>query len=132
VLFRYLVHNNPRLDFYQLIRIGAREARIERRALIEVIDRFKKFLAEQEDQGVLRLATTLKNKPADMILDEAVHYLQMFYSKEIVLTSPDSIHVQDMRLLYYYHNRLSGYEFEKKFENEILRPVVAAHQGALA
>jgi glycerol-3-phosphate O-acyltransferase len=128
VLFRYLVYNNPMLDFYQLIRIGAREAQIERRALIEVIERFKRFLAVQQENGVLRLATTLKNKPADMIVDEAIHYLQMFYSKEIVLTSGDSIQVQDMRLLYYYHNRLSGYDFEKRFVNEILKPVLSERQ----
>ncbi|HEY9843281.1 MAG TPA: 1-acyl-sn-glycerol-3-phosphate acyltransferase [Candidatus Obscuribacterales bacterium] len=150
VLFRYLIHKNPKLDFYQLIRIGAREAQIDRRALVEVIDRFKRFLGEQEAQGVLRLATTLKHKPADMILDEAVHYLQMFYSKEVVLTSgsrstrgtgvlrktnslgDQAIRVQDMRLLYYYHNRLMGYDFEQRFFTEILKPVVAQHQEALA
>lgn len=131
VLFRYLVHQNPRLDLYQLIRIGAREAQIERRALIEVIDTFKKFLAEQEEAGVLRLATTLKNKPADMILDEAVHYLQMFYSKEIVLSRGDTIQVQDMRLLYFYHNRLAGYDFEQKFATRILLPVVTERRAAM-
>lgn len=129
-LFRYLMHNNPRLDFYQLIRIGAREAQIERRALIEVVERFKRFLSDQESQGVLRLATTLKNKPADMIVDEAIHYLQMFYSKKIVLTRGETIHVQDMRLLYFYHNRLTGYDFEQRFAKEILAPVVAERQSA--
>lgn len=130
-LFRYLVFNNPRLDLYQLIRIGAREAQIERRALLEVVERFKKFLASQQEKGILRLATTLKNKPADMIVDEAIHYLQMFYSKEVVLVKGDSIQVQDMRLLYFYHNRLQGYDFEKRFVQEILKPVVAEHEPSL-
>ncbi|MBF2052056.1 MAG: 1-acyl-sn-glycerol-3-phosphate acyltransferase [Candidatus Sericytochromatia bacterium] len=123
VLFRYLVHKNPRLDLYQLIRIGAREAQIDRLSLVRAIERFKQFLARQESQGVLRMATTLKNKPADMILDEAVYYMQMFYSKEIVVMQADKLHVQDMRLLYYYHNRLVGYHFESRFSSEILDPV---------
>lgn len=122
VIFRYLVFRNPKLDLYQLIRIGAREAHIDRMALILAVDHFKEFLSRQETAGVLRLATTLKNKPADMILDEAIHYLQMFYSKKIVVTSGCNIHVQDMRLLYYYHNRLIGYDFERRFDNEILKP----------
>lgn len=122
VLFRYLVNKNPRLDLYQLIRIGAREAQIDRLSLVRAIDRFKQFLAQQESQGVLRLATTLKNKPADMILDEAVYYMQMFYAKEIVVMQADKLHVQDMRLLYYYHNRLVGYHFENRFSSEILAP----------
>lgn len=132
VLFRYLVHQNPRLDLYQLIRIGAREAKIDKPELCEVIDRFKRFLSEQETLGTLRLATTLKHKPADMILDEAIHYLQMFYSKEIVVATPETIHVQDMRLLYYYHNRLIGYDFEMRFAKQILSPVVSERQGAMA
>lgn len=51
VMFRYLVHINPRLDLYQLIRIGAREARIQRTELIQIVDRFKKLLSEQEKNG---------------------------------------------------------------------------------
>jgi len=130
VLFRYLVHKNPNLDLYQLIRIGAREAQIDRLSLILAIERFKQFLARQEENGVLRLATTLKNKPADMILDEAVYYMQMFYSREIVVMSDAKVHVQDMRLLYYYHNRLVGYYFENGFRAQILDPVLS--EGSLS
>lgn len=125
VLFRYLVHNNPSLDFYQLIRIGAREAQIDRISLIRAIDRFKKFLAEEESRHILRLATTLRNKPADLILEEAMHYLQMFYSKDVVVARGANIQVQNMQLLYYYHNRLSNYGFESRFEREILQPLFA-------
>jgi glycerol-3-phosphate O-acyltransferase len=126
VLFRYLVHLNPRLDLYQLIRIGAREACIQRNELIVLLDRFKNYLSEQERKGVLRLATTLKNKPADQIVAEAIRYLQMFYSKEVVLDGGHQIHVQDMRLLFYYHNRLKGYGFEHVFTRQILEPVVGS------
>lgn len=129
VMFRYLEYINPRLDFYQLIRIGAREANISQRRLHEIIEKFKAFLVEQEANGVLRLATTLKNKPADMILKEAIHYLRMFYSKEIVIQHEDQILVNDMRLLFYYHNRLKGYMFEKPFIREILEPLMGTHRG---
>ncbi|MGV3524772.1 MAG: 1-acyl-sn-glycerol-3-phosphate acyltransferase [Candidatus Sericytochromatia bacterium] len=131
VLFRYLVFANPRLDLYQLIRIGAREAQIGRRDLILAIERFKGFLAEQEEAGVLRLATSLKNTPADLILDEAIHYLQMFYSKRVVVMRGEQVQVQDMRLLYYYHNRLTGYGFESHFASRILQPVVTHSDSAL-
>lgn len=124
VLFRYMVYINPKLDLYQLIRIGAREAAIQRTDLVRMIDAFKHFLADQEYKGVLRLATTLKNKPADQILDEALKYLQMFYSKEIVFAREDRIHVQDMRLLFFYHNRLRGYHFERSFPRQIIEPVL--------
>lgn len=126
VMFRYLVHINPRLDLYQLIRIGAREACIQRTELIQIVDRFKKYLSEQEKNGVLRLATTLKNKPADQIVSEAIRYLQMFYSKEVVLDGGHQIHVQDMRLLFYYHNRLKGYGFEHVFTRQIMEPVMGS------
>jgi glycerol-3-phosphate O-acyltransferase len=126
VMFRYLVHINPRLDLYQLIRIGAREARIQRTELIQIVDRFKKLLSEQEKNGVLRLATTLKTKPPEQIVNEAIRYLQMFYSKEVVLDGGHQIHVQDMRLLFYYHNRLKGYGFEHVFTRQILEPVMGS------
>lgn len=128
VIFRYLVHCNPELDLYQLIRIGAREAQIERMTLILMIDRFKEFLSHQEEAGVLRLATTLKHKPADLLLDEALQYLQMFYPKEIVVMSGVNLLVQDMRLLYYYHNRLKGYELERQFNEKILTPTLNERQ----
>lgn len=124
VLFGHLVHNNPHLDLYQLIRVGGRDSRIQRELLIETLDRFKKFLTEEEQKGTLRLATALHHKPAEQILREALHYLQMFYSKEVVVADGDTLKIQDVRLLYYYHNRLSGYDFENRFMKEILKPVL--------
>lgn len=126
VLFRYLVYINPRLDLYQLIRIGAREACISRQELIQLVERFKRFLSEQETRGVLRLATTLKNKSAETLVKEAIHYLQMFYSKKVVLDTGYQIQVQDMRLLFFYHNRLKGYGFERIFVREILEPLLGS------
>ncbi len=123
-LFGHLVHNNPSLDLYQLIRVGGRNTLISRRLLVETIDRFKKFLAEQEQNGVLRLATMLHNKSGEEILREALHYLQMFYSKEVVVAEGDTLRIQDVRLLYYYHNRLSGYDFENRFMEQILKPLL--------
>ena len=125
-LFRYLVHLNPRLDLYQLIRIGAREACIQRRELIQIVDRFKDFLSEQEKKGVLKMGTTLKHKSGEVIVAEAIRYLQMFYSKEVVLDAGQQIYVQDMRLLFFYHNRLKGYEFEHLFTRQILEPVLGS------
>ncbi len=129
-LFRYLVFCNPRLDLYELIRMGAREAQIKRGSLIVAIDRFKSFLARQQANGVLRLGTTLSNKPADMILEEAMYYLNMFYSKDVILSQGETLQVQDMRLLYYYHNRLSTYQFEKPFIEEILQPLLSSEDLA--
>lgn len=125
LMFRYLVHHNPNLDLYQLIRIGAREAQMDRLALILGLERFKRFLMEKEEQGILRLANTLRSKAPDLILDEAVQYMQMFYSKEIVLNAGERVRVQDMRLLYYYHNRLSGYGLESAFAEKVLKPALA-------
>jgi glycerol-3-phosphate O-acyltransferase len=125
-LFRYLVHLNPRLDLYQLIRIGAREACIQRRELIQIVDRFKDFLSEQEKKGVLKMGTTLKHKSGEILVAEAIRYLQMFYSKEVVLDAGQQIYVQDMRLLFFYHNRLKGYDFEHLFTRQILEPVLGS------
>ena len=125
-LFRYLVHLNPHLDLYQLIRIGAREACIQRRELVQIVDRFKDFLSEQEKKGVLKMGTTLKHKSGEVIVAEAIRYLQMFYSKEVVLDAGQQIYVQDMRLLFFYHNRLKGYEFEHLFTRQILEPILGS------
>lgn len=124
VLFGHLVHNNPHLDLYQLIRVGGRNTLIQRDLLLETMDRFKKFLAEEEQKGTLRLATRLRNKSSEETLSEALHYLQMFYSKEVVVDDGEFLRIQDVRLLYYYHNRLSGYDFENRFMNSILKPVL--------
>ncbi len=124
VLFGHLVHNNPHLDLYQLIRVGGRNTLIQRDVLLETMDRFKKFLAEEEQKGTLRLATRLRNKSSEETLSEALHYLQMFYSKEVVVDDGEFLRIQDVRLLYYYHNRLSGYDFENRFMNSILKPVL--------
>lgn len=123
-LFGHLVHNNPHLDLYQLIRVGGRDTLIQRSLLLETMDRFKKFLAEEEKKGTLRLATRLRNKSSEETLTEALHYLQMFYSKEVVVDDGEFLRIQDVRLLYYYHNRLSGYDFENRFMKDILKPVL--------
>lgn len=128
VFFRYLEFVKKEHNLFKLIRIGFSEAKIQRNQLIAIIDRFRAFLREQEQQGILRLGHSLIEKSSAQILSEAVRHLQMLHSKPVVHLYEDKLHVNDMKLLFYYHNRLKGYNFERRFEMEIVKPLLAQEE----
>lgn len=108
-LFEALRAKYPDLDLYRFLRLS-----VERRALP-----LAEFLARAEsnhakfraaaDRGEFYLSEELKTSKTRDWVDDGVKQLGLLHDAAVVRVRGDAVWTEDMNLLYYYRNRLSGY-----------------------
>jgi glycerol-3-phosphate O-acyltransferase len=75
--------------------------------------RVRKQIYTMKDQGKVYYATHLKGK-IDLVIRHGLDNVGIFHLKRPLLMNKDgNIITKDFNTLYYYHNRLVGYDLEK-------------------
>jgi len=111
--FRMLGKRNSTLNLYELLRISAKEMVIDYREFKDSMGAFLKVLKEKKEAGEVGMAKHLYHDE-DEIIKHGLKNLGMYHAvRPMVMDKHGNIQVQSMNLLYYYHNRLLGYELEK-------------------
>lgn len=90
-------------DIYRLIRLPAPQLAIGVDRAIELLARLRARLADQPAWGVEH--PRLAAQPDGAVLDDAVRGLSSYHTRPIVLRREHTLHVEDVKLLYYYQNR---------------------------
>ena len=52
------------------------------------------------------------------VLEVAIGYFHMYHMRDLVTVEGDRVRLNDIKLLMYYRNRLTGYGLERTFERE--------------
>jgi glycerol-3-phosphate O-acyltransferase len=125
VAFELLKAAHPGLDIYHLIRLPG-DTSLPLAAIYEGIQRLRDRLIDEVAAGRILLSPTVQTESIEHILRTARRYFAMYHEKPIASLEGESVRLNDVKLLYYYHNRLSGYGLER-----LLSPTedgrVAAH-----
>lgn len=112
-VFEMLLHENPRLDLFGILRLPPDEYRFPFRAVEEVIEQMQERLVEWEKSGKIRLAPELRRGAADVIR-EGVQNLGVFHTEPpLGFNKAGDIVSSNFRVLYFYHNRLDNYGLDK-------------------
>lgn len=100
-------------DIYQLLTIAEEDLKIDREEFYKVIERLHIRLREMERAGQVRLAEHL-HTDVRKIVDHGLANIGIYHAKKPLLWTEDGqIGTEDMRLLYFYHNRMKGYDLAK-------------------
>jgi glycerol-3-phosphate O-acyltransferase len=83
-----------------------------RDALARVRDR----LLIEAAAGRIQLSPTVRDETIERIMEVALRYFRMYHTRDLVDTEGEHVLLNDMKLLYYYHNRLAGYGFESAIQ----------------
>jgi glycerol-3-phosphate O-acyltransferase len=111
--FRVLGKKNQNLDIYGLLRISSKEMLIDREEFVVHMMTVLAELEKKASNGEVVLSHHLTWK-ADEIIKHGVRNLGMYHAvRPIALTKKGDIQVQSMNLLYFYHNKLIGYDLEQ-------------------
>lgn len=120
--FRQLRKLYRELDLYRFLRLSLDQRTVP----------FKDFLAEAEscyrlvrhaaDRGELFLSEELKLLKLEDWVQDGLRQLGMFHESKVMRHVDDTLYTEDMNLLYYYRNRLTGYGFDPlgRDENKLL------------
>jgi hypothetical protein len=90
-------------DVYRLIRLPAPQLAIAVDAVIDRLARLRARIAGHPAWGAEH--PRLAAQPAAAVLDDAVRGLSSYHTRPIVSRREQALHVDDVKLLYYYQNR---------------------------
>lgn len=112
-VFEMLLHENPKLDLFGILRLPPDDYVFPFRAVEEVVEQMQEKLVEWEQQGKIRLAPEIHRSAADVVRD-GVKNLGVFHTeKPLGFTREGNIVSSNFRVLCFYHNRLENYHLEK-------------------
>jgi glycerol-3-phosphate O-acyltransferase len=113
VAFEMWQKKHPKLDLFGLLRLPEEDQVIEYEEFRATCKRVRKQIYALKDQGKVYHATHLKGK-IDLVIRHGLDNVGIFHLKRPLLMNKDgNIITKDFNTLYYYHNRLVGYDLEK-------------------
>jgi len=116
-LWETLKHRHRGLDTYRLLRAGDEGAGISVGALVERIMRVWEALHKREQRGELHLEQgVVQSGDAAAILQQALRHFGTYHARPVMERRGDRVFCEDMKLLFFYSNRLRGYGLEKELE----------------
>ncbi|MFK7971340.1 MAG: 1-acyl-sn-glycerol-3-phosphate acyltransferase [Bacteroidia bacterium] len=113
VAFEMLKKRNPDFDLYGLLRLPEEDRELTRIEVYSATERVVTQLKALKAEGKVCMAEHLEKEVPDIIA-HGVRNLGLFHSKRPLRFENDHLMTSDnMNLLYFYHNRLTGYDLEQ-------------------
>ena len=112
-LFVNLKKLNPNMDLYRLVKLEPEETATDIGKVIDMIGRVKEQIIILAEKDKISIEDGFKNKSKEDIFYEAIKTFNTYYEKSLVNEKDNVIVSEDIKTLYYYHNRLTNYGLEK-------------------
>ncbi|MFM7193293.1 MAG: 1-acyl-sn-glycerol-3-phosphate acyltransferase [Bacteroidota bacterium] len=113
IAFQMLNRMHDKLDLFGLLRLPEEELEIPYDAFRETFKRVRKEIYLMKEQGKINIASHLKGN-ADEVIRRGIENVGIYHLKRPMMRNKaGNIVTQDLNLLYYYHNRLTGYDLER-------------------
>jgi glycerol-3-phosphate O-acyltransferase len=100
-------------DIFTLLRTPEEDVRIDEKDLLAAIERVKEQLKEmnKNNEVLISLEVRFTN---DKVIEHGMNNINLYHSRSPLLRSSEGYYYsEDLKLLYYYHNRLEGYKLER-------------------
>jgi glycerol-3-phosphate O-acyltransferase len=113
VAFEMWQKKHPKLDLFGLLRLPEEDQELNYEEFRATCKRVRKQIYTLKDENKVYHATHLKGK-IDLVIRHGMENVGIFHLKRpLRFNKEGNIITQDFNLLYYYHNRLVGYDLEK-------------------
>jgi glycerol-3-phosphate O-acyltransferase len=125
-VFQMLLHENPKLDLFGILRLPPDDYLFPLKGVEDVVVQMQTRLIAMAKKEQIKLAPEIY-LPVDELIKDGIKRLGVFHTeKPLSFTKDNGIVSSDFRVLYYYHNRLKNYGLErsihwKKEEIEVLK-----------
>ncbi|MEM9824693.1 MAG: hypothetical protein AAF985_26635, partial [Bacteroidota bacterium] len=119
VIFKILQKQNPSLDLYGLLRLPSEDYQFDLNAVRSAVRQMQEQLFEMEGKGHIKLSKEIQGD-TDALIKDGVSKLGIFHpQKTLKYNKSGNIESENFRILYFYHNRLSTYQFKPIKWNQI-------------
>jgi glycerol-3-phosphate O-acyltransferase len=102
------------IDLFTLIRIPEEDVKIGAKQLLEAIERVKEQLKEMNKNNEVLISPEVRFTN-EKVIEHGINNINLYHANSPLERSSDGTYYysEDLKLLYYYHNRLEGYKLEK-------------------
>jgi glycerol-3-phosphate O-acyltransferase len=108
-----LLKRKMKVDLFTLLRTPAEDISISHTEVVESIHKLKERLKIMQEKGEVLTSPELRWN-IDKIIDHGMKNINLYHTvSPLTKTSAGDIGSEDLKLLYYYHNRLEGYDLER-------------------
>lgn len=112
--FRIIKTRYAKMDLYGLMRLPSEDLTIKPKQLMDAIDRLVDRLREMHANGEIQLEKEVLEGSMANILKKGVANLGIYHAKlPLMYNEEKDFQSQDIKVLYFYHNRLEGYGLQK-------------------
>ena len=113
VAFEMWQRKFPKLDLFGFLRLPEEDLEIPYEEFKEQFKKIRKEIYQLKEKGKVYHATHVKGD-LDVVIRRGIDNVGIFHLKRPLLKNrKGNIVTQDLNVLYYYHNRLVGYDLEK-------------------
>jgi len=109
---------HPGLDLYRLLRTAGDGTGLVMGTLADAVRRVAAAANALAAQGQLQVADEVAHGEPTRIVQEALRHFSTYHRGGVISRRGDRVFANDMNLVYYYRNRLSGYGLEAALDSE--------------
>ena len=99
-------------DLFTLLRTPAEDVSLPYTEVVEAVSRLKERLKQMQEEGEVQISPELRWN-IDKIIEHGMKNINLYHTASPLTKNGDVMGSEDLKLLYYYHNRLDGYALEK-------------------
>lgn len=111
VLFNLYRNLHPQMEFYRFLKMENLE--LSESDIISKFEDTKRMLEEKVSEGEVKMDENLKDLSPESILQNALNQFSSFYSRRTLFLKNGKVYCTNLKLLYYYRNRLAHYGMDK-------------------
>ncbi|MBI2567488.1 MAG: 1-acyl-sn-glycerol-3-phosphate acyltransferase [Candidatus Schekmanbacteria bacterium] len=119
-VFRMLVADNPGVDLFRLLRTGGTTESFSMYQVEEAMIRVLDAVRQLARAGAVRCDERLAKSGAEQLISNALRYFGTYHRRPVLERRGDRLYAVDRNLLYYYHNRATGYGLEASAATGVL------------
>ncbi len=110
--FKLLRNKFPDLDLFNFLRLPEDELLLDYGEFAREIEKINKIIFELEKEGNILVSPGLL-KPTNELIEQGLSNLGIFHTNlPLIRNEQGDIETESLSLLYFYHNRLRGYNFD--------------------
>ncbi len=115
--FQQLRRLHPQFDLYRSLRTMGSDHAVAKSAILGDIARLLARLRELEREGGIIVDPQLADASAEAVFARAMDHFSSFHDGEALRDGTTGVYTENMKLLYYYRNRLDHYGLDTVLEN---------------
>ncbi len=102
-------------SIFELSNYKPGQLQVDKEKLTQAMTDILKLLGEWEEKGKIKLDRDL-HLPVQEVIKKGFHYLGDYHVSDPLYMKNGTLRTEDIRLLYFYHNRLENYGIDKVIE----------------